>query len=497
LPHEVVQSGSGEGRDELRRLREEVERQRRINAVLMDRVERSNETAGSSMGLFHLASELSQQVDKQQQALRETAKRADLANRAKSEFLANMSHEIRTPMTAILGFTDLLADPTLTPEERSAHIATIKRNGEHLLSIINDILDLSKIETGKMTVERVATSPVSIIEEVASLMRVRAHGQGLELNVRYESPMPKAIQSDPVRLRQILTNLVGNAIKFTSAGHVTIQAAFDVEGDGRLEIKVIDTGIGMTEDELGRVFDSFTQADASTARRFGGSGLGLKISRSLAEMMGWSLTAASSPGRGSTFTLGTTIEDRDVLSLIGADQIPELSQAINAGVASDESQSSDAVRQRAVLAGATILLAEDGQDNRRLINFHLRNAGANVIMVENGATAVEQVRAQLTGRSGTPDEQGVDLILMDMQMPQKDGYTATSEIRSLGCMLPIVALTAHAMDGDRQKCIDAGCNDYLTKPIDRDRLVQGCARWLNRGAETGVPSPAGLQAGEE
>ncbi len=392
---------------------------------------------------------------------------AEAGSRSKGEFLANMSHEIRTPMTAILGYADLLLDPQCTPQDRESHVRTIRGNGEHLLTIINDILDLSKIEAGRMTVERVASDPRRIIEEAAELLRPRAADKGVQLRVRVDDPFPRTILSDPVRLRQILVNLIGNAVKFTQHGSIDIHVATHAADDQRptLAIEVRDTGIGMTAEQLARLFQPFTQADSSTARRFGGTGLGLTITRRLAQMLDGDVTVSSTPGVGSTFRV-----------VVGA--APAIDQRDHASAPRDaQAQGPQS------LAGVRVLLAEDGPDNQRLISFHLRRAGAEVTLVQDGRAAVN---AALDAAQGPAP---FDLVLMDMQMPVMDGYAAATELRARGFAAPIIALTAHAMSGDRDVCIRAGCNDYATKPIDKGLLIGTCWNWA-RGPARRQLSPA-------
>ena len=389
------------------------------------------------------------------------------ANQAKTEFLANMSHEIRTPMTAILGFSELFLgeeDAPHTRQERTHALSTIKRNGEYLLQLINDILDLSKIEAGRLDIERITCSPMNVVADVASLMSVRANAKGLPLEIEYASAIPASILCDPMRLRQILINLVGNALKFTETGRVRLVTQFvqDAGSPARLQFDVIDTGIGMTREQSSRLFLPFTQADASTTRKFGGTGLGLAISQRLAELLGGHITVRSVPGKGSTFSLSVpTGATDDVL-------IPEeVAMAVAAGrLDAGLTDSSDA------RLDCRILLVEDGPDNQRLISFILEKAGANVTLAENGEIGVEEALAARD--AGTP----FDVILMDMQMPVMDGYTATGKLRDAGYTAPIVALTANAMAGDGVKCRSAGCDGYATKPIERAKLFSTIARFL-------------------
>jgi signal transduction histidine kinase len=388
---------------------------------------------------------------------------AEAANAAKSEFLANMSHEIRTPMTAILGFADLLAgECDSDAAKRAEYVGTIRRNGEHLLAIINDILDISKIEAGKLHVESTHVDCAELAREVVALMDVKARAKGLALGVRFAGPLPATIVTDPVRLRQILVNLVGNAVKFTEVGDVTLSLSCDREAS-LLRFDIADTGIGISASECDRLFGAFEQADASTSRRFGGTGLGLRISGRLAEMLGGRISVVSTPGRGSTFTV--TVGTGDLSGVPFA--VPDVSLAI----AEPHPLPPPSVQARP-LEGLRILFAEDGPDNQRLIGFQLRKAGANVTIVENGRLAVEALT--VGGSLGGPciEPPPFDVVLSDMQMPEMDGYAATRLLRSLGCRLPIIAVTAHAMNGDAERCLEAGCDAYATKPVDRDRLAR-------------------------
>jgi len=404
--------------------------------------------------------------------LREIAERA---SRAKSEFLANMSHEIRTPMTAILGFADLLGEEerrTLPPTQRQEAIRTIRRNGIHLLSIINDILDLSKIEAGRMPVERIPVPLPELLEEVRSFLAPRAAAKEIFLELEYRSAVPATIQIDPIRLRQILLNLIGNSIKFTEQGGVTIEVSHH-SGREQLRIEVTDTGIGMTPEQCARIFDAFSQADNSTTRRYGGTGLGLRISSRLAEMLGGGISVESEKGRGSTFTVvvgtGRTEGVRRVQPRPGCSEAvshDSYESTPTTGVDSTPTEGASGPR----LGGVRILLAEDGPDNQKLIRFHLEREGAEVTVVDDGTAAVQR----LTGADAD-----FDLVLMDMQMPVLDGYEATRQLRRQGCDLPVIAITAHAMTGDRERCIEAGCDDYLSKPIEKSVLVATCRRWVD------------------
>ncbi|MBN2021839.1 MAG: response regulator [Pirellulales bacterium] len=401
--------------------------------------------------------------------------KAEDANRSKSEFLANMSHEIRTPMTAILGYADILRDERriaeISPLCASA-IETIRRNGQYLLTIINDILDLSKIEAGKLVVERITCSPTDIVHHVAALMKVRAEERGLGFEVVLDESIPSTISTDPTRLRQILINLLGNAIKFTDEGAIRLEMR-PVHRDESvmLEFDVMDTGIGIAPEHMPRLFEPFSQADSSTARRFGGTGLGLTISKRLAELLGGDITVTTAPGQGSTFRLSIDTEST------GQDAAP-------APIAPWETPV-DAVPStpfKPQLLSGRILLAEDNPDNQRLISLILERAGATVVVAADGNVATETALA--ARNRGEP----FDVVLMDMQMPVLDGFGATRRLRDADYDGAIVALTANAMAGDRERCVEAGCNDFVPKPIDRAELLATVARYL---VAEGKPVSAG------
>ncbi|HXY34556.1 MAG TPA: ATP-binding protein [Planctomycetaceae bacterium] len=400
---------------------------------------------------------------------------AQAADRAKSEFLANMSHEIRTPMTAILGYADFLNDGTLDRAHSQEALCTIKRNGEHLLAIINDILDLSKIESGKLVIEQVRCSPRQVVADVMELLHVRIAAKGLVATTHFDPRIPAHVVTDPTRLRQIVLNLVGNAVKFTERGSVQVVGRWRDQNESPplLEIDVVDTGIGMTPDQISRLFQPFTQADTSTTRQFGGTGLGLAISRRLAEMLGGSIKVSSVPGAGSTFQV-----------LLPAPPLAE--NAEDAPISNNSSlRAQPAGPNHKPLAGRRLLLAEDAPDNQRLIMYVLGRAGADVTLAENGAIA-----CQLT-LAASDEGQPFDVVLMDMQMPIVDGYQAVTRLRQAGYHEPIIALTAHSMGSDRQACLDAGCDEFATKPIDRTKLIalvdDYCQRAARQRAELARP----------
>jgi PAS domain S-box-containing protein len=399
--------------------------------------------------------------------LNEARKKAVQAMRYKSDFLANMSHEIRTPMTSILGYSSILLEGLRDDPNLSGAAQTIQRNGEYLLELINDILDLSKIEAGALRVEALPCCPTHIVNDVVNLMQVRADSRQLTLRVQYEGSLPNQFQTDPTRLRQILVNLMGNAIKFTEHGEVRLVVRGVPGETSYLNFEVHDTGIGMTGEQLGRLFQPFTQADGSTTRKFGGTGLGLSISKRLSELLGGTLTVCSAPGKGSVFTLSIKSGTFDP----SAWQTPaSLPAVIEKPV--KKNQSADAAHETKL--PYRILLAEDGPDNQRLINYFLTRAGATVTLADNGWIALNVVR------EGIARGEQFDCVLMDVQMPVMDGYQATMELRRERYAGPIIALTANAMTHDRQLCLDAGCDDYATKPIDRVKLLELVERHVQR-----------------
>ena len=392
--------------------------------------------------------------------IRSRHRRVEAATEAKAQFLVNISHEIRTPMTAILGFADLLYSEggiSRTPQHRIAAIQTIKRNGEYLLELINDILDLSKIEAGKLEADRIRCSAVEVVADVVSLMQLKVNAKGLSLQVEFASPIPETIHTDPTRLRQILINVLGNAVKFTESGgiRVVVRLVGDDGDEPRLQVEIIDTGIGMTEEQITNVFKPFCQAETYTARKYGGTGLGLAISKHLTELLGGTMCVASKPEQGSTFTV-----------TVGAGLLEGVKLLSNLNETTLEVQRDERkplVSQQKL--HCRVLLAEDGPDNQRLISLVLKKAGVKITVADNGQIAVDLA---LTARA---EGESYDVILMDMQMPVMDGYDATSRLRIEGYTGPIIALTAHAMSADRDKCLDVGCDDYMTKPIDHKKLI--------------------------
>ncbi len=408
-----------------------------------------------------------------QTVLADALHRAEAAGRARSAFLASMSHELRTPLTSILGYAELLREDAPAGGTGRMGAETILRNGRHLLSIIDDVLDLSRIEVGRLQTEAGPVEIGGIIRDILETLGPRAAEKDLGLEVELAGPLPRLVVTDAVRLRQVLLNLVGNAVKFTDAGDVRIRLAAPVDEAGvrRLRIAVRDTGPGIPPDVQQRLFQPFERADDAMNRRHGGAGLGLAISRRLARMLGGDVRVRSRSGRGSTFILDVPAGDppgaasgppvRTVAELLA--ECPRPSEASVSSPPEPPEAGDGALR------GRRILLAEDGPDNQRLIGHHLRRAGAIVDTAADGAEAVDMVRNALEAAVR------YDLVVMDMQMPVMDGYEATRTLRAAGCGLPVLALTAHAMRGDRDRCLEAGCSDYATKPIDRHRLVAQCA----------------------
>ena len=383
---------------------------------------------------------------------------AETANRAKSQFLANMSHEIRTPMNGIIGMSELLRGSPLSAEQQD-YAETIRRSAEGLLGLINDILDFSKVEAGKLQLEHIAFSPSALLNDITSLLYHQAEAKGINLHARVDGSLPAALLGDPGRLRQILLNLVGNAIKFTAAGEVEIHLRAEVPAPGQCQLhcRIRDTGIGMPPEVVAGLFTPFFQGDASTTRRFGGTGLGLSICQRLIQLMGGRITVTSRLGQGSTFSFVLPFATGEAL----AETVPQHSAASE------------------LRPGLRVLLVEDNLVNRKVAGALLDKLGCRVSYAEHGRLALQSLATE-----------SFDLVLMDCQMPEMDGFEATRQLRAgaagvAASQLPVIAMTANAMAGDRENCLAAGMDDYLAKPVRRDELAEMLARW-----STGEPPAA-------
>ena len=375
---------------------------------------------------------------------------AEAANRAKSEFLANMSHEIRTPMNGIIGMTALALDGPLTPPQAEC-LDTIRGQAESLLTIVNDILDFSKIESRRVELESVPFTLANALDEVIRPLAMRARQKGITLSSATGAGVPSRIVGDPVRLKQIVSNIVSNAVKFTEQGSVTLEVSADRDAEGRLMLHLVitDTGIGIPAEKLAAIFEPFRQVDGSMTRRFGGTGLGLAIASTLVELMGGRIQLDSTPGRGTTFHV--------TLPAVAAADNVQTESAVSAAVAASARRAAAPARR------ARILVAEDNIVNQRVAAALLTKRGHTVTVVNNGREAVDAMQRER-----------FDLVLMDVQMPEMDGFEATAAIRRMeqdtGRRVRIVAMTAHAMSGDRENCLAAGMDDYLSKPIDQRTL---------------------------
>ena len=413
-----------------------------------------------------LYEQLNQQLHERrvaEQRLEEAIVEAQAANESKSKFLANMSHEIRTPMTAILGYADVLLTYLEDPDNREC-VETISRNGNYLLELINDILDLSKIEAGRLDINPQPVTPVQIMAGVISLMNVRARKKSLDLEIDFASRIPETITSDPIRLRQVLVNLVGNAIKFTREGRITIGVQLIEEPEPRLKFSVADTGIGMTETEQEALFEPFRQGRSPVGVESTGTGLGLTICQRLVDMLGGEISVDSEPNVGTTVHFTIDVGELDDVDFIEpGDVIARPRQPISVAT---------------VRLDCKVLVVDDRREIRVLAAHYLEEAGATVETASDGKQAVTAV--ERAARDGV----GVDAVIMDMQMPRMDGYQATKKLRRLGYEMPIIALTAAAMNSDRIRCLDAGCNDYVAKPVRADELSALVAEHTGAGGST-------------
>lgn len=409
--------------------------------------------------------DITQQHDTEEE-LKEARDRAEAATASKSEFLANMSHEIRTPMSAILGYADILSQHLRDPDDLNC-VSIIRSNGTFLLDIINDILDISKIEAGKIELSKKVFRIDQLVSDLQSLINVRAVERGIGFSVHVDGLIPERIKTDPKRLKQILINLIGNAVKFTESGFVKMIIGHRAHADApQMHFDIIDTGIGISEQDQNKLFQSFSQADTSVNRKFGGTGLGLMISQRLARMLGGEIEVESTLGIGSTFSLTIAIEQIEnaaMVERISLEALPALT----------ETPPEPPLR----LAGR-FLVVDDRREIRFIAQHFIEEAGGTVFVGESGQDAIEAVRtAQQEG-------QPFDLLIIDMQMPILSGYEAVRRLRSTGVEMPIIALTAHSMDGDREACLAAGCTDHIPKPLDRHAFIQLLHRHLPN-----APSP--------
>ncbi len=405
----------------------------------------------------------------EQSELADAKQIAESANHAKSAFIANISHEIRTPLTAIIGFANSLLDPSHNNKERNDAAQTIVRSGEHLHELINDILDLSKIEAGQLIIEKMPTSPLAIVAEVESVIGYRARNKGLRFIIKPEYPLPDTIINDPTRLKQILLNLCSNATKFTLEGTITILLQYDTR-QRHIIFTVSDTGIGMDEEELTHIFQPFSQADSSTTRCFGGTGLGLWISRQLAQRLGGDITCKSEKGQGSSFEVRLVIGAVEHLKLIREapdNLLPAISKTSNNN-------------KHVPQLNGRVLLAEDNHDVQKLIGLIISKTGVNVVTVDNGQIAIEETMAR-----------EFDLILMDIQMPIMDGIEAATWLRNTGYSKPIIALSAAAFKQDQEKINRAEFDEFLTKPLIIAQFYDMLTKYLSpRKNQPGIAKTA-------
>jgi signal transduction histidine kinase len=381
--------------------------------------------------------------------LEQARKEAVRANKTKSDFLANMSHEIRTPLGVMLGFAEFANDDRIGHDDRKRYLGAIEKNGRILLDLVNDILDLSKVEAGRIAIENVEVAIQDLLHEVMTSLEPRASAKGVLLDLRLSSNFPQYVISDPTRIRQVFLNIVGNAVKFTDNGSVVCEGFFETDNDGnsRIRLRVTDTGVGIAKAHAKNLFKPFTQADNSMARKFGGTGLGLVLSRKLARALGGDLNlVVSEPGRGSTFEISFQAQAAE-----GEHQVPAYR------FESDPSGS---------IAGLNVLVADDSEDNQFIISRILKHVGIEVETADNGEEAVSKAS------SGE-----YDIVLMDIQMPRMDGNEATQSLRKKGYRRPIIALTANALKSERDRALNSGFDDYITKPIEKKALYESLRRF--------------------
>lgn len=428
--------------------------------------------AGSITSFILVANDITQYKEIELE-LKQAKEKADVASSTKSAFLANMSHEIRTPLGAILSFSELMLGQEMTPTERVRGAEVIKRNGFLLSNIINDILDLSKVEAGKLDIERIPVHFEEVVNEIKSLLNLKATEKGIKLIVTAEAAIPDVIQTDPLRLRQILLNIVGNAIKFTQQGSVEVKIRIlqsdtpAAKGAMKLQFLVKDTGKGIKPDHAKNLFEPFSQEDVSTTRKFGGTGLGLVLSKKLANSLGGDVTLEESvPDVGSLFSI--TIDPGDLRKVLFQNFESREKKVQDSTNASEVPENFNNVK---------ILLVDDSLDNQLIVTHLLRRTGAKIETANNGLEGVEKA---IDG--------DFDIVLMDLQMPVLDGYGAIQQLQSLGYRAPVIALTAHAMKEERKRCIECGFIDHLSKPVDRQLLIQAISKYsLKRSMSLNAP----------
>lgn len=415
------------------------------------------------------------ELEQKERELRVARDEAEQANRAKSDFLSNMSHEIRTPMTAILGFTEVLKRGGTSSPQWDKHLSTIASSGKHLLELINDVLDLSKVESGALEVEAIECEPHRVAHDVVQVLKVRATEKGISLDLKIPEPIPQTIISDSSRLRQIITNMVGNAIKFTEQGGVTIILRYiHTHGRPQIAIDVADSGIGMNQQQQEAVFKPFVQADSSITRRFGGTGLGLSISRKLSHALGGDIVLSSEAGVGTTFTATINANTSENITLINEkDALESLSQR------------TDREQKHWTFPDSTVLVIDDAAENRELLTIVLQDVGLTVETAENGAIGVNMA-----------NDKHYDVVLSDIQMPVMDGYETVKAMRQSGRTQPVIALTANAMKGYEQRVLEAGFSHYMTKPIDIDALTNLLAKLLNGRVSDVAPVPMATKSNQ-